>query len=477
MSEYKHGAYASIVPTEDFIAPKAASTLPVYIGRAPVNQLPDEGKGTVGKPILITSFNDAVKKIGYAEDWKSFELCEAVYAHFKNSIQSVGPIVVINVLDAVENLSDIESTAAVTISKGKGEILTSKGILSTVSIEGKTLGTDFSVSYSADGTKIIITDLVGSLNGTTSVKYFEVDADSVTKEQVIAGIEQGVPMVYQTYNRVPTILCAPGWSKDTDIHGSLMTAADKIGGHWYAFVNSDLPADSTVNTIDKAIAEKQSHSYGGAVASVCYPMAKKDDRIFHLSVLATYTMQRVDMQNDDLPFESPSNKPVDITGLCLEDGTSIEFDQTEANRLNAAGIRTVSFWGGKQVLWGSHTSLFTFGETIDPKDQFDCSVRMLRYIANDFQLRYGDIVDKPMKRALVDTILNDYQERLDGWKQQGALLGADIHFEEASNGLSDVASGDFIFDIATTTTMPAKSITAKIIYTAGGLSVLFGGEE
>lgn len=48
----------------------------------------------------------------------------------------------------------------------------------------------------------------------------------------------------------------------------------------------------------------------------------------------------------------------------------------------------------------------------DRRDIFDVNVRMVRYVANLFQRRYGDEVDKPMKRSRKDTILNDFQAQL-----------------------------------------------------------------
>jgi len=102
---------------------------------------------------------------------------------------------------------------------------------------------------------------------------------------------------------------------------------------------------------------------------------------------------------------------------------------------------------------------------------------MIYFIANTFQSRYGTLVDKPMNRAMVDTILNDYQEWLDNLNAQGKILLGEISFTQLSNPTSDVVEGDFDFNIETTTTPPGKSLTAKISWTTKGIDVLFGGEE
>jgi len=472
---YKHGAYADILPTQDFIPPSGVGTFPVYFGRLPVHQLMDYS-GLVNKPILVQSFNDAVAKVGYNDvNWKDFDLCEAIYAHFRNDIQVIGPIVLVNVLDPEKHVVTGKS-AEVTLVKGIGYIENDKVILNTVEILDKELGVDFSAEYSSDGTKVIIKDLKGTLTSPVEVTFDEVNPSMATKTELIAGLT-ALELVYQTYNMIPTILDAPGFSHDPDVDAALKGAAQKINGHWYAWVNSNIPATAEVKTIEQAKTWKNDNGYDGAGEAPCWPMAKNGDRKFHLSTLTTVTMQWVDYNNDNVPFESPSNKPVDVTGMCLEDGTPVEFDKVKANDLNSKGIRTLTYWGGRWVLWGPHTGAYEYGKDMDAKDKFDSSVRMLYYLVNSFQRRYGTLVDKPMNRAMVDTILNDFQEFLDGLIARGALLHGEISFNEISNPTSDIVEGNFVFDVATTTTPPGKSLTAKVQYTTAGLDVLFGGEQ
>ncbi|MFO7153940.1 MAG: phage tail sheath protein [Caldicoprobacter oshimai] len=481
---YKHGSFAELQATQDFIPLQGVATLPVYVGTAPVHQLGDFA-GKVNQPILVQSFADAQQKIGYSDDWKCFTLCEAVYAHFKNNIQPVGPIILINVLDP-DTAKTQGKSVDITLVNGQGYINNGKVILKTCAIEGKVLGEDFSVEYTPDGARVLIKDLKGTLPATVTVTFDEVDPGAVTTADIIGGTSPStgaksgisvVDLVYSKYNMIPTILAAPGWSHIPEVDAALKAAAQKINGHWYAWVNSDLAADANANNIEKAKAWKGANGYTGAGEAPCWPRARKGDKVFHLSTLATVTMQWVDYNNDNIPFETPSNKPIDITGLCLEDGAEIIFDQVQANDLNSKGIRTAIYWGGRWVLWGPHTGEYEYGKDMDPRNKFDSSVRMLYYLVNDFQRRYGPEVDKPMDRAKVDTILNDYQEFLDSLIARGALLYGQIYFNETSNPTSDIVEGDFVFDIATTTTPPGKSLTAKIQYTTQGLEALFGGEQ
>lgn len=479
---YKHGAYGEIYPTQDALSPSGVGTLPVYFGRLPVHQLMDYSD-KINTPILVQSFSDAQAKVGYSENWKDYDLCEAIYAHFRNDIQVIGPIVLVNVLNP-DTQKNSGKTANVTLTNGQGYIDNDKVILKSCSIDGKTLGTDFSVEYTPDGSKVLLKDLTGAMESPVTVTYDEVNPDAVIAVDVIGGTDATgkktgisvVDLVYNKYNMIPTILAAPGWSYIPEVDAALKAAAQGINGHWYAFVNSDLSVNSDANNIEKAKNWKTNNGYDGAGEAPCWPMARNGSRIFHLSTLSTVTMQWVDYNNDNIPYETPSNKPIDITGLCLDDGTEIYFDQVQANELNAKGIRTAIYWGGSWRLWGPHTGAYEYGKDIEARDKFDSSVRMFHYLVNTFQSAYGIDVDKPLTRSRVETILNNFQEFIDNLVTRGALLYGEISFNETSNPESDIVEGDFVFDISTTTTPPGKSLTAKVRYTTKGLDVLFGGE-
>lgn len=481
---YQHGAYGSLSPTQDLVAPQVG-TLPVYFGRMPIHQLSDYS-GKVNQPILISNFSDAVMKLGYNDsNWTDYDLCEVVYAHFKNSIQPIGPIVIVNVLDP-DTMKNTGKTASVTFINNQVAIVNDKIILKSIAITGKILGTDYATAYSTDGTSVILTDLKGTFTGAVTVNFDEVNPVAVTKTQVIGGTNlttgaktgiSVVDLVYPSLNMVPSILDAPGFSHIPDVDAALKAAGQLISGHFFAYVNSNIVTDTNADTIEKAKTWKTANNYVGSSESPCWPLAKNGSKKFHLSTLATVTMQMVDYANDNMPYESPSNKPVDITGICLADGTNITFDQTAANSLNSKGIRTAIYWGGRWVLWGPQTGEYEYGKDMDPRNKFDCNVRMLYYMLNDFQLRYGAVVDKPMRRSRIDSILNSYQEYLDNLISMGALLYGKIQFTAVSNPTSDIIEGDFDFDIATTTTPPGKSINAKLQYTTKGIDVVFGGEQ
>lgn len=479
-NSYIHGAYGHIGESRSQPATKV-TTAPVYIGTAPVHVLADYAS-KVNIPIRITSYADAVRKIGYSDDWKNYSLCEAIDAHFRNQIENVGPIYVINVLDPATMRAAIPQSANVNLIGGKGMLLEEKAIRESISIQGKTENVDYFLDYDPGKKGYLITDIGGSLSSPLNVSYTAVDPSQVDASTVEGGITTAgeatgiyaVRYVYQDFNIVPTILAAPGWSHIQSVGETLKSVANQINGHWYAFVYEDLPAESAVrHGIEKIATVKQQMGYNNYNAKAHWPRALKNGKIYHLSTLGVVRAMQTDQEHNGIPYETGSNKPIDVNALCFEDGTVLKYDQEQANSLNAVGITTAIYWGGRFVLWGPHTENFFYNSDNDIRGIFEPYVRMLFFIANSFQLREGPEVDRPMDRRLKDSILLRWRSRLDGYVSLGALLYSDVQFRPEDNITSDLIQGDFMFDIEVTATPPAKSISARVSWTDKGMSAYF----
>jgi phage tail sheath protein FI len=473
---YKHGIYGEQVPTTDTLPPSGVATLPVYIGTAPVHQLSDPAVA-VNVPIIVNSYEDAKAKVGYSDDWGTFTLCEVVYAHFKNRIQPMGPIVLINVMDPLVHVT--ADTASVSITNGVG-YLDEPTPLDSIEIALKVKGTDYTVEHTADG-RVKFTALT-TLDNPSDVTFDRMDVTKVLDTDIIGGNTNGtrtglsvVELIYQTSNQIPTIIAAPGWSQTKEIKEAMVTASQKINGHWDTLVVADINSQTTL-TISDAIAWKATNGYTDIGLKVGWPKAKSAGKLFWASTLITLRMQQTDYANDNVPFVSPSNKQVDTMSTMLTDGTDITFDETEANELNKNGITTFNFRSGIWVLWGPHCANYEYGADIDPKNVFDASIRTMMYLTNGFQVRYMSDVDGPLNRSVVDTILNDAGTWLNSLIADGKLLYGQIVFNETSNPSSSIVEGEFKFDVQTTTTPVAKSLTFSVQYTTAGISTLFGGE-
>lgn len=84
----------------------AESGIPFVVGVAPVQSA--ENPANAGIPVLCTNWDEAVDKLGYSDDWDSYNLCEFMYSHFK--LYGCQPVIFLNVLDLTSSSTLSESS-------------------------------------------------------------------------------------------------------------------------------------------------------------------------------------------------------------------------------------------------------------------------------------------------------------------------------------------------------------------------------
>lgn len=491
---YLHGSYG------ERTASKVKSTaqvdeIAVYFGTAPINLIRGyDDADLVNVPVRLRDIGDAQAKVGYSDNWEpgtGFTLCEAMDYHFNNTVQNVGPIYVINVLDPDVHRKAQATKETLTFSNGRASFLSDTVILDTLAIAEKVEGVDYAVDYNFTSGKVTITSLNDSdrLDGEISVSFFEVDPSMVETSDIIGQKSQSgeysgiasVALMYLRHNAITNILAAPGWSDIPEVYRALCSAAQKINGHWDGFVNADIPLEdggNDIDTIAKAIAWKEQNGYTSEISKVYWPMSKNAGKVYHLSTVATATMMATDMGHNAVPCESPSNEDIMATAQYFgEKSKNQGFDQMDGNTLNEKGITTLIYWEGSFKLWGPHTAAFQYNGSMDAAAIFDNNIRMLMHCTNGFQKRNGTQIDAPMSPNDRDSIVISEQGELDAYKGVGALIGdPEIIFLESENPTSNMVNGDFVFNILATPTPPMKSAKAKVTYTDEGFSSFFGEE-
>lgn len=480
---YKHGTYGYVTDSSVKAAVQSATNVG-YIGISPVN-LVRGYSNYVNKPIKVSNMAEAQTMLGYSSNWTKFTLCEAMSEHFE--VKNIGPIFCVNVLDP--SVHKKESTTSKTLSfvSGTARFKSDTIILDTFAAADKVENVDYSLSYNSATGDVVVKLLKNTTTKTLAVTFYEIDTTQITASTIIGakttnGEYTGLKafeLMYQKYNAVLNILAAPGWSEIPSVYEAMCATATKLNGHWDAFVVADIPLkdsdDELVDTIEKAIEWKSENSYSMENSKVCFPCVKDGSgRVFHLSTLTVATMLEVDTDNNDVPFETPSNKQVSVA--CQYFGATSPnqgFDQVTANNLNEQGITTVCFWAGRWVIWGPHTSAYIFNGGGDVRATFDVNLRMLYYITNQFQLDYGTEIDSPMDLNRVESILANERAKLSNLVGMGALIGEPtVEFISTENPTSNMMNGDFVWNISVTNTPPFKSGTAKITYTDEGFQAL-----
>lgn len=248
---YKHGAYGEITPSKVKKAVQG-DVVVGYIGLAPVNLIRGfASKDLVNMPIKISNMSDAQEKLGYSNDWSTFTLCEAFAEHFDNSVQNIGPIYVVNVLDPATHKSGSATSKSLTCANYRVEFESDTIILDTFAIAGKVEGVDYTLDYNYSRKTVVVKMLTGAATQTLSASYYEIDTTGIDASTIIGsktseGVFSGLyawELLYQYHNAVLNVLAAPGWSEITSVYMAMVRTVTKLNGHWDGFALADIPVE------------------------------------------------------------------------------------------------------------------------------------------------------------------------------------------------------------------------------------------
>lgn len=476
---YKHGLYGGRIESQEDIS--TSKSIPVYIGTAPMHRIKAENR-KINTPALIRSKQEAIRYMGYSETdkFEEFTLSAPVFAHFSNKIQSIGPIVIINVLDLKKATS---KTTTVTITNGVG-IIEENVLIDSISINDKIEDTDYELSYNDKGHLRISFIKEDQIPEEVSVGYKAIDTSVVTESDVIGTYDEKIESrtgimaiedVYEDLNVVPVIVTAPGFNEKPKVRQALVSVTKKISDKWEAIAFTDIDS-SAVDNIEDAIKWKKTNGYNSNEEKVFWPKAVMGGKEIYLSIFCIVAKMQTDYKYDNIPYQTPSNKQIDATAITAKKKI-LKLSQNRANDLNASGITTAIYNGGKYVMWGPHMANFEDGVTSKPEEIFDTNVFMNKYLLNDFQVRNTDVVDQAMTRHDVDSLVNNEQMILDAYVSAGRLLFGEISFKVTNNLVSDMINGDFIFNTLVTNTPIGKSLTQQVQYTSKGITAAYSDEE
>lgn len=478
---YQHGVYIREVATSIVPPVNTTAGLPVVFGTAPIHLATDPAEAN--KPLLCYTYSEAVAALGYSDDWESYTLCEAMRAAF--ALYNRAPVVFVNVLDphthkktvSNENTAMVDKVATI----NKPVLLDTLQVKKTSSGEKLEKGVDYEAAYN-DAGGVTITALVGGgieVINEIFVDYDMLDPSAVDSDDIIGGIdistgaEKGLEVLDQVFTAVslvPGIVLAPGWTDNPEVAAVMRAKASNINGSFQAITINDVPTNTVKKYTDVA-AWKNSNNYTDPLQVVCWPLVRLGDTVYHMSTHIMGALMTLDSTNGDIPYESLSNKSMQINGLCLKDGSEVSMNKEQANYLNGQGVVTaLNFLGGWKV-WGNRTGCYP--ANTDPKDAFICVRRMFIWHAQTFILTYWAKVDKPITKRLIQTIIDSENLRLNGLTSQGALLGGRIEFLSEENPTTDLLDGKIKFHTYLTPPVPARVIENVIEYDPSYFSTLF----
>ena len=356
----KHGVYVREQKTSVSTPVVAESGVPFIVGTAPVHSA--ESPAALFTPVLCTDWEDAVKKLGYSDDWKTYTICEAMYSHFK--LFQRQPIIFCNVLDPSTNKEAVAG-AEVTLS-GKQAKLPFDAILSSLVVKSASSSesplvkdTDYAAYYS-DGSLIVETIEGGAAKDATKlfISYDKVKTTEIGDDDIVKGIE-AIDLCMATVSITPDLIIAPGWSHTSTVQAVMAAKAEVINGILGAKSICDIDCSASgARSYDAVAAKKSATNLIDPAQIAVWPQVKLGSKQFHLSTQLAGLMAKVDSGNDGVPYESPSNKALQCDGACLEDGTDVTLTLEQANILNANGICTALKFMNGFVAWGNYTACY-----------------------------------------------------------------------------------------------------------------------
>lgn len=346
---YKHGVYVSEQSTSIKPPVNSEGCLPFVVGVAPIHLASDPAKPNT--PTLCSNYAEAVAAFGMSDDFDNYTISETVYNMF--ALYGVGPVIIVNVLDTSKHVT---SKSNVTATVTEHEAIITEAVLYDTLVVNDDMGssilkvnTDYVVTRMDDGsTKITLLTGEHYNAKTLSLNFQAVDPTKVTKEDIIGGIDsttgenKGLECVNSVFPRLGMVvgmIAAPKFSADAEVAAVMAAKAESINGLWEAVALID--ADTTTVRRYSDVAEwKNTNNITHASQIVCWPKTKLGDRIFNMSNTFLGAQVKLTSTNDDIPYESPSNKSAQINGLCLADGTEVVMPIENANYLNGQGIVT-----------------------------------------------------------------------------------------------------------------------------------------
>jgi phage tail sheath protein FI len=357
----------------------------------------------------------------------------------------------------------------------------------TVTVEGKTVETDFTLEGSQvrkvegaginDGDEVKITynyattigiekigviaesNLAKAIAKTAGTQFkIKIDfsatqtANQITKKDIQGGIEKdtgkpkGILALLAAQSAVhvtPRLLIAPGFTHEKTVCDELLSVAERLK----SIVIADGP-DST-NAAAKTYAKK----FGSPRLYLVDPKVKIDNLVQVASPRVTGVIVKSD--NERGFWYSPSNRTISgITGTHRPIDFALGDKNAAANLLNENKVATIISQDGYR-LWGNRTT------SADPKWMF-ISVRRTADILNDALLRsHMWAVDLNITADYITAVVDGVNKYLRHLTTIGAILGGNCWADPDLNTADQITQGKVTFDFDFTPPYPAEHITFR----------------
>lgn len=464
-----HGIRTTESPTS-IVSPITTNTVPIIFGTSEIN-LVEKDERAVNIPVLCYSQKDVAASLGLGNEFDKYTITQASNVFF--SLFSVAPVIFVNVLDPEKHKKQVIGTAL-----DENKVVQEKGILQetfVLKVASTTIGKEkYKLSFTDEGYTQVI--LLENQDGNLTADYSVIDPTKVQKSDYIggenaSGEKTGLETINDCYSitRIfPSIGLVPGVF-DPEVISILETKMANINGLIKGLSFVDIPT-TTVKKYQDVVQYKNEKNIVSAQQYVCWPMVKLGEIKYYMSLQAAALKARIDAENES-PYESPSNKGLEMDGLCLSDGSIVKLGLDTANYLNSQGVATAINFTNGWVLWGNYTAAYP--GTTDVKDIFLPVRDMFNTEQKSFILTYISKVDKPGNRNQIDSIVESQNIKYNGLTSAGVIYGGKVEFREEDNPITDLIGGKFKFKLYLSPTIPMQEIVEDFEFDPEAIKTIF----
>ena len=469
----KHGVFVKEQATSIGAPVVAASGVSFVIGASPIQSAVEPAP--IGKPVLITGWNEFRSRFGYADNWANYNLCEFAFTHFV--LYGMQPVIFVNLLDPASHKEAVsvadKDLANHRVSLPKEAINNATLVIKAAGGSGTAFvkGTDYAVIYTDDACIVeVLPDCASYAAAKISIAYEKMTPDSITGNAVATGLES-IELCATTLGMVPDLIVSPKYSETAAVAAAMAAKAQSINGLFQSKAIIDIPSGSTAaDAASKVLAYKNSNALTDENQILCWPKIIFGGKTFHMSTHLAALMAVTDAQYG-APYVSPSNKPILANGIVNADAAEINLTLTQANNLNAQGVVTaLNFMGGWKA-WGNYTACYPGAN--DVKDTLIPISRMFDWICNTVVQTCWSYVDLPMNRRVIDNILDMMNIWLNGLTGSAYILGGRVEMNEDENPVTNLMQGIVKFHMYITPPSPAQEINFTLEYDVSYLEAAF----
>ena len=143
---------------------------------------------------------------------------------------------------------------------------------------------------------------------------------ALAKNDIISALGK-IDTVYERVRRLPSLICVPYFANVAEIWLAMKAKGEQYGGRFKALAVGDIPcnenacSDASPSIVSSPADVAAAKTVQSEAVALFWPYIGIGDLRFDLSSAACAVMNRVDAQNGNLPFVSPSNKNCYATGV------------------------------------------------------------------------------------------------------------------------------------------------------------------